>query len=69
MTYPEPFGPLYEAPPGNPCPGCECCTERLCKKAIFDNVVCVNISDDRARVSGCPCTRVNIADLSKEKTA
>ena len=28
--FPEPFGPVYERPPGAPCPDCECCTLRLC---------------------------------------
>jgi len=54
--FPEPFGPIYERPPGAPCPGCECCTRRLCELAAEEGVPCVARSDDRQRVSGCPCS-------------
>jgi hypothetical protein len=54
--FPEPFGPVYERPPGEPCPHCPCCSRRLCLLAAGDGLPCVAKSDDRQAVSGCPCT-------------
>jgi hypothetical protein len=54
--FPEPFGPIYERPPGVPCPGCECCTLRLCADAAGRTLPCSAVSDDPQTVSGCPCT-------------
>ena len=54
--FPEPFGPIYERPPGTPCPACECCSQRLCETAAGKDTICQHMSDDPHRVSGCPCT-------------
>jgi hypothetical protein len=54
--FPEPFGPLYERPPGVPCPDCGCCTLRLCQLAAARDAPCSQQSDDPQAVSGCPCT-------------
>ena len=54
--FPEPFGPVYERPPGAPCLGCECCVLRLCQVAASKDTPCMYQSDDPRRVSGCPCT-------------
>ncbi len=54
--FPEPFGPIYEGPPGAPCPDCECCTPRLCQIAASKDTPCAHQSDDPQAVSGCPCS-------------
>ena len=54
--FPEPFGPVYERPPGAPCPDCPCCTSRLCEKAAGKDMPCSYESDDPQGVAGCPCT-------------
>ena len=54
--FPEPFGPIYERPPGVPCPECECCTLRLCHIAASKDIPCSHQSDDPQAVSGCPCS-------------
>ena len=59
--FPEPFGPLYELPPGAPCPECPCCTLRLCQAAAAKDTPCSHQSDDPQAVSGCPCTATVVA--------
>ena len=54
--FPEPFGPIYERPPGAPCPDCECCTLRLCQVAASKDILCAHQSDDPQTVAGCPCS-------------
>lgn len=54
--FPEPFGPVYEMPPGAPCPECECCTLRLCQSAAGKDTICSHVSSDPQAVRGCPCT-------------
>ena len=54
--FPEPFGPVYERPPGEDCPGCPCCTRRLCETAAGQEGICSHMSGDPQAVSGCPCT-------------
>ena len=54
--FPEPFGPVYERPPGAPCPGCECCTLRLCQAAPDKAAPCSYLSDDPQGVADCPCS-------------
>jgi hypothetical protein len=54
--FPEPFGPIYVQPPGEPCPHCPCCTLRLCHLAARDSVTCVAKADVPLAVKGCPCT-------------
>jgi hypothetical protein len=54
--FPEPFGPIYEKPPGAPCPDCECCTLRLCQIAASKDTPCSHQSDDPGTVTGCPCS-------------
>lgn len=54
--FPEPFGPVYERPPGAPCPGCGCCTLRLCQLAAGKDAPCSQLSGDPQAVAGCPCT-------------
>jgi hypothetical protein len=53
--FPERFGPIYERPPGAPCPDCECCTRRLCQLAAGNDIPCSQQSDDPQAVAGCPC--------------
>jgi hypothetical protein len=53
--FSEPFGPIYERPPGVPCPECECCTLRLCQVAARKDTPCAHQSDDPQAVAGCPC--------------
>ena len=67
--FPEPFGPIYVRPEGEPCPGCECCTLRLCQLAAGDGVTCVARADIPLAVRSCPCTATAEArqeTLSKE---
>ena len=52
--FPEPFGPVYERPPGAPCPDCDCCTLRLCQIAASKDILCAHQSDDPQTVAGCP---------------
>ena len=59
--FPEPFGPIYERPPGAPCPDCECCTLRLCQIAAGKDILCSHQSDDPQAVSGCPCSATAVA--------
>jgi hypothetical protein len=54
--FPEPFGPIYERPPGAPCPDRECCTLRLCQIAASKDTPCSPQSDDPGTVTGCPCS-------------
>jgi hypothetical protein len=54
--FPEPFGPVYEMPPGAPCPDCGCCTLRLCQIAAGRDVRCSHLSGDPQTVAGCPCS-------------
>jgi hypothetical protein len=53
--FPEPFGPVYERPPGAPCPECGCCTLRLCQTAAGKDTPCAHQSGDPQAVAGCPC--------------
>jgi hypothetical protein len=57
--FAEPFGADYESPPAAPCPDCECCTARLCQKAVTAGLSCVWFAGaaDKEIVSGCPCSR------------
>jgi len=59
--FPEPFGPIYERPPGEPCPECECCTLRLCLIAASKDTLCSHRSDDPQTVAGCPCSVTAVA--------
>jgi hypothetical protein len=62
--FPEPFGPVYELPPGIPCPACECCTLRLCETAASRGTPCSHQSAGPQAVSGCPCTATAAARMA-----
>jgi hypothetical protein len=64
--FPEPFGPLYERPPAEPCPNCECCSARLCVRATMDGQTCMQIAapEDRRIVARCPCTNRTLRPTS-----
>jgi hypothetical protein len=55
--FPEPFGPIYDRPEGAPCPGCECCTARLCEKAASTGLRCAWHAEAAGKeiVANCPC--------------
>ena len=56
--FPEPFGPIYEPPPAAPCPDCECCTARLCEKAVRFGLHCAWFAGaaDKEITARCPCS-------------
>jgi hypothetical protein len=56
---PEPFGPIYERPAGDPCPDCTCCTARLCEagRKVVGGCKSAAPTADREIVRGCPCGR------------
>jgi hypothetical protein len=51
----------WEKPAPAPCPGCDCCSERLCKQAARQRTDCQDVSvwEDRPVVASCPCSRNN----------
>lgn len=60
MSFPEPFGPIYESPEPAACPGCPCCTRRLCEAGKLSMLGCLgrtSATDPEARnaIAECPC--------------
>lgn len=61
-AYAEPFGALYESPEPDACPGCSCCTRRLCEAGKLSMLGCLgrtSATDPEARnaIAECPCDR------------
>jgi hypothetical protein len=60
-TFHEPFGPEYVRPAPADCPGCPCCSARLCQRA--QEFVFPDTSPYRGQ-SGIPCQFLNAADAA-----
>jgi hypothetical protein len=54
--YPE-FEAHWERPEADPCPNCQCCSARLCMRAVMDGKTCGQIAaaEDYRIVAECLC--------------